>query len=101
MFLFVAARPQGSAIAGTGLLGPPVVPFYRFFFWEKFPAKTDYRKKGTLILTCLLEDLGYLQDAKGLCSIKTCRGFPHFCFQALELHVELAEALVSHDGGVC
>ena len=32
-------------------LGPPVVPFY-LFFWEDSPTKTDYRKKmGTRILT--------------------------------------------------
>ena len=30
-----------------------------FLFWgEGFPTKIDYRKKGTLILTSLLEDLG-------------------------------------------
>ena len=28
-----------------------------FFGWEGSPAKIDYRKKGTLILTSLLEDL--------------------------------------------
>ena len=37
------------------LLGPPVVPFYRFFFGEGSPAKIDYRQKITLILTSLLE----------------------------------------------
>ena len=41
-----------------GWLGPPKVPFYRFFFgWEGSPTKIDYRKKGTLLLTSLLEDL--------------------------------------------
>ena len=35
------------------------MPFYRFFLgWEGSPTKIDYRKKGTLILTSLLEDLG-------------------------------------------
>ena len=38
------------------LLGPPVVPFYPFL-GEGSPTKIDYRKKGTLILTSLLEDL--------------------------------------------
>ena len=30
---------------------------HRFFFWEGLPTKIDYRKKGALILTSLLEDL--------------------------------------------
>ena len=38
------------------LLGPPVVPFYPFF-GGRGPTKIDYRKKGTLILASLLEDL--------------------------------------------
>ena len=38
-------------------LDPPVVPFYPLFFWEGSALKIDYRKKGTLILTSLLEDL--------------------------------------------
>ena len=37
-------------------LGPPVVPFYPFL-GEGSPTKTDYGKKGTLILTTLLEVL--------------------------------------------
>ena len=37
-------------------LGPPVVPFCRFL-GEGSPTKIDGRKKGTLILTSLLEDL--------------------------------------------
>ena len=37
-------------------LGPPVVPFYPFL-GEGSPTKIDYRKKVTLILTSLLEDL--------------------------------------------
>ena len=39
-----------------GILGPPVVPFYSFFWGGGFPTKINYRKKGTLILTSLLED---------------------------------------------
>ena len=35
--------------------GPPVVPFYPFLGGS--PTKIDYRKKSTLILTSLLEDL--------------------------------------------
>ena len=38
------------------LLGPPVVPFKPFLV-EGSPTQIDYRKKGTLILTSLLEDL--------------------------------------------
>ena len=38
-------------------LGPPVVPFCPFLE-EGSPIKIDYRKKGTVILTSLLEDLG-------------------------------------------
>ena len=34
----------------------PVVPFYPFL-GEGSPTKIDYRKKGALILTSLLEDL--------------------------------------------
>ena len=37
-------------------LGPPVVAFYPFL-GEGSPTKLDYRKRGTLILTSLLEDL--------------------------------------------
>ena len=37
-------------------LGPPVVSFYPFF-GEGSPTKTDYRHKGSLSLTSLLEDL--------------------------------------------
>ena len=44
---------RAKRVTGLGLLGPPVVPFYPFL-----GTRTDYRKKGTLILTSLLEDLG-------------------------------------------
>ena len=37
-------------------LGPPVVRFYPFL-GESSPNRLDYRKKGTLIPTSLLEDL--------------------------------------------
>ena len=37
-------------------LGLQVVPFYRFL-GKGSPTKIEYRKKGTLILTSLLEDL--------------------------------------------
>ena len=39
--------------------GPPVVPFLTPFLGEGSPTKIDYRKKGTVILISLLEDLGY------------------------------------------
>ena len=42
---------------GMGQLGPPVVPFYPIL-GEGPPTAIDCRKKGTLILTSLLEDLG-------------------------------------------
>ena len=40
-------------------LAPPArCPFtVSFFGWEGNPTKIDYRKKGTLILASLLEDL--------------------------------------------
>ena len=45
-------------------LGPPAIGAlsHRFFFgWEGSPTKIDYRKRvGTLVLTSLLEDLGWL-----------------------------------------
>ena len=37
-------------------LGPPVVPFYPFL-GEGSPTKIDYRRKGILTLSSLLEDL--------------------------------------------
>ena len=37
---------------------PSIVPFLTPFSGEGSPAKIDHRKKGTLILTSLLEDLG-------------------------------------------
>ena len=42
-------------------LGPPVVPFLTRFFLggEGSPTEMGYRKKGTLILASLLEDLGF------------------------------------------
>ena len=33
------------------------MPLYKIFLGEGFPTRIDYRKKGTLILTSLLEDL--------------------------------------------
>ena len=41
---------------GSNKLGPPVVPFH-LFFWEGSHTKIGYSKKGTLIVTSLLEDL--------------------------------------------
>ena len=59
------ARIQSPCCAGSVFRthpGPPVAPFYRFFFgWEGSPTKIDYRTRmGTLILTSLLENLGTL-----------------------------------------
>ena len=39
------------------MLGPPVVPLLSPLFGEGSPTGIDYREKGTLILTSLLEDL--------------------------------------------
>ena len=39
------------------VVGPPVVPFFSPFLGEGSHTKIDYRKKGTLVLTSLLEDL--------------------------------------------
>ena len=50
------ARPQAAQVGGGHLLGPLVEPFYQLF-WGRVPLLKDYRKKGTLILTSLLEDL--------------------------------------------
>ena len=44
------------SLSWLAMLGPPVVLFYPFW-GEGSPTKTDYRKKGTLILSSLLEDL--------------------------------------------
>ena len=62
-FGFLGSQPSGSLFSWSLLLtlknswlGPPVVPLYPFF-GEGSPAKIDYRKKGTLILTSLQEDL--------------------------------------------
>ena len=51
------ARKLNMTDEGLSRLGPPVVPFCPFL-GEGSPSKIDYRKKGTLILTSLLEDLG-------------------------------------------
>ena len=42
------------------------MPFY-LFFWEGSPTRTDYSKKGTRILTSLLEDLVTIGLLKGPC----------------------------------
>ena len=43
------------------------MPLYRFFFgWEGSPTKINYREKGTLILSSLLEDLVWLVCQRGL-----------------------------------
>ena len=53
-----AKRADTTARFVIGLiLGPPVVPLYPCL-GEGSPTKIDYRKKGTLILTSVLEDLG-------------------------------------------
>ena len=69
---------------GNGFqLGPPAVPFY--LLGEGSP-KIDYRKKGTLILTSLLEDLVKSRTwvTGRSCRIaasswRTCAGWSHLC----------------------
>ena len=63
VLLEVAGMPSGSAgrlpISLPIIcvcLGPPVVPIYPLL-GEGSPTKINYRRKGTLILTSLLEDL--------------------------------------------
>ena len=51
-----ATGDSADSVGSLGNLGPPVVPFCPFW-GESSPAKIDYSKKGTLILTSLLEDL--------------------------------------------
>ena len=55
----LAFEPQPGRFSGSQL-GPPVVPFYPCL-GEGSPTKMDYKKKGTLILTSLLEDLANCQ----------------------------------------
>ena len=45
------------------ILGPPVVPSGASL-GGGFPAKKDYRKKSTFIVTSLLEDLAYVAPEK-------------------------------------
>ena len=51
---------QRSPFVGEMGLGFPVVPFYPFL-GEGSPTKIDYRKKSTLFLSSLLEDVGVTQ----------------------------------------
>ena len=58
----------------------PVVPFYPFL-GEGSRTKIDYRKKGTLILSSLLEDLVYFPFAVASfspCKAETGRGVSFF-----------------------
>ena len=72
-----AASICWSCEHGVGCLGPPVVPFYPCL-GGRSPTKIDYRKKGTLISTSLLEDLVVVlaRRRQGL-------GFHHGDFTAL------------------
>ena len=53
-------------------LGPPVVPFSPLFLGEGSSTKIDYRKKGTLILESLLEDLVALTRLALISEESTC-----------------------------
>ena len=63
MVSFRASRKLRSS--GAKDVGPPAIGalLHRFFLGEGSPTEIDYRKKGTLILASLLEDLGYLNDS--------------------------------------
>ena len=50
-------RAGGSDSQTDFSLGPPVVPFSPLFLGRGSPIKIDYRKKGTLIRTSLVEEL--------------------------------------------
>ena len=53
------AREIGLATGASGLLGPPArcPTSHPLFGCEGSPPKIDYRRKGSLIRTSLLEDL--------------------------------------------
>ena len=50
--------PRLVGVVGFLLASSPSTALLHFFLREiRFPTKIDYRKEGTLILTCLVEDL--------------------------------------------
>ena len=53
--------PEGGRTAGIRLGPPARCPFTVSFLREGSPTKIDYRKKGTFILSSLLEDLVELE----------------------------------------
>ena len=70
----------------VSLLGPPVVPFCPFL-GEGSPTKIDYRKKGTLILTSVLE--GFQSNPKEVCSysfhlLKNILYFPQLVLKGID-----------------
>ena len=70
----VRARDPWSPGAASTCLGFAVVPFYRVFFgWEGSPTKIDDNKKGTLILTSLLEDLDAINHPQRDLTPLACR----------------------------
>ena len=57
-----------ATMLGVPQLGPPEVPFYQHF-WGRVPLRKETTaKRGTLILTSVLEDLG-----------KQTKRKPNFC----------------------
>ena len=57
------------------------------FVWGGFPTKIDYRKKGTLILTSLLEDLADPPNPENGVSANSAVGSPWTCL-LLSVHSE-------------
>ena len=60
--LAVLGRCRGSLVGSelrtwAFVRGPPAIGALSLFWGEGSPTKVDYRKKGILILTSLLEDL--------------------------------------------
>ena len=70
----------------VSILGPPAVPFYPFLR-EGSPTKIDYRTKGTLILTSLLEDLVYFGLRKFGLRFCLVRPFTFDSCQTFTFHV--------------
>ena len=62
-FPFKVSTPSWST-AGTPTRSPSSAVSHPFFGWEGSPTKIDYRKKGTLVLTSLLEDLAYIPESR-------------------------------------
>ena len=66
-------------MGGESILGfaPARCPFTVSFLGEGPPTKIDHRKKGTLILTFLLDDLKLVHNHDVVVLVHArCRGYP-------------------------